>query len=129
MSRAPSLGPRGRALWRSIVAGLPKGFELDEREEALLALAARQGDDVAKLEALVKRDGPMVVGSAGQPVLHPAVAEIRQGRATISRLLGQLELPDAEEEPRTEAGRRAQRAARARWQRRADVKARRDGAA
>jgi hypothetical protein len=58
----------------------------------------------------------MVLGSAGQPVLHPAVVEARQARLAISRLLGTLSLPDEEAEPRTVAGLRAQRAARSRWQ-------------
>lgn len=124
--RAPAgLGSRGRALWASVWKGLPDGWELDEREVANLTLAARQADDVAALERAVKRDGRMVAGSAGQPRLHPAVIEIRQGRLAVARLLGELELPDAEEEPRTASSRRAQHAAQARYQRVADLAERR----
>jgi hypothetical protein len=36
----------GAALVKAIREGLPAGVELDEREEALLDLAARQADDV-----------------------------------------------------------------------------------
>ena len=115
MTAPNGLGNRGRALWRSIVKGLPDGWELDEREVALLTLAARQTDDVAKLETAIKREGLMVAGSAGQPVLNPAVAEARQGRLALGRLLGQIELPDEEGKARGEASRRGQKAARARW--------------
>ena len=122
------LGPRGRSLWQTIVKGLPAGWELDERELLLLWLAARQADVVQRLEVAVKRDGEMVTGSQAQPVLHPAVGEARQGRLAVSRLLGDIEMPGAEAEPRTVAGVRGQRAARARWERRDRVREARDGA-
>ena len=86
----------GRKLRESILAGLPEDWELDEREEALLTLAAAQADTVAKLEALLKREGMLTTGSAGQPVIHPALAEARLGRLAIDRLLGKLVLPDPE---------------------------------
>ena len=41
----------GIELVKAIRTGLPKGIELDEREEALLDLAARQARDVAAAEA------------------------------------------------------------------------------
>ena len=110
------LGNSGRALWRSIVKGLPDGWELDEREQAILKLAARQVDAVAQLEGVVAKQGAMVRGSTGQPVVHPAVVEARQGRVVVSRLLGQLALPNAEQEPQAASGRRAQHAAVSRWQ-------------
>jgi phage terminase small subunit len=123
------LGPRGRALWKRIVGSLPAGWELDDRELAILSLAARQADDLARLEQAIKRDGAMAVGSTGQPVVHPAIVEARQARLAIGRLLGQLQLPDEDAQPRTEAGRRGQRAARARWDRRDRVAAQRRRAA
>ncbi len=112
-------------MWRSVVKGLPEGFEFDERELAILGLAGRQADDVAALEGIMKRDSRMVAGSKGQPRLHPAVVEVRQGRLAISRMLGELELPDAEEQPRSATSRRAGRAARARYDRVASLEARR----
>ncbi len=112
------LGNRGKALWRSVVATLSDGWELDERGLEILALAAHQADDVAKLETLIKKRGLMVKGSTGQPVLNPAIAEARQGRLAVNRLIGQLALPDEEEEPRSSASKRAQKAARTRWNRR-----------
>jgi hypothetical protein len=116
--RAPrGLGDRGRGLWRSVIGGLPDGWELDERESALLELAAHQQDDLVRLEASIERLGAFVPGSAGQPVMNPALAEARQARLAIGRILGQIDLPDEEEKPRSQAGQRGQRAARARWDR------------
>jgi phage terminase small subunit len=130
------LGPRGRALWNRVQRELreappadpenPERWELDQREIAHLTLACRQADDVARLEAVVKKDGTMVASSAGQRVLHPAIAEARQGRLAISRLLGLLELPDAAQGPaRSASTRRAQKAAGARWGRLAALDERR----
>ncbi len=123
------LQPRGRSLWTSIVKGLPEGWELDERERAILTLAARQADDLAQLEGLIAKHGPRVTGSAGQPVLNPAIMEARQARIAVDRLLGKLALPDENREPLTEAGRRAQHAARVRWAQAAERKERGRGAA
>jgi hypothetical protein len=116
-------------LWRSVTAGLPDDWELDERELAVLTLAARQADDVAALERALKRDGVTVAGSAGQLRVNPLVPEVRQARLATGRLLGQLSLPDEQAQPRTDAGRRGQKAAQARWAREADKRERRRGAA
>ena len=112
------LGNAGRALWRLIARALLEGWELDEREQAILRLAARQADDLARLETAISKDGVMALGSAGQPVVSPAITEARQSRLAISKLLGAVHLPDADEQPRTAAGRRGQRAANTRWGRR-----------
>jgi len=116
--RPPSrgLGNRGRALFASVQRALPfneegEQLEFDEREVALLTMAARQADDVQRLEAVVKRQGPMVAGSTGQPVVNPALIEARQGRLAITRLLGELSIPDEAGEPRTARSLRAQHAA------------------
>lgn len=95
-------------------------YELSDAEERLLDQAAATLDVVALLEARVAEDGPMVAGSQGQPVLHPAVSEARQQRLAFGRLVGQLNLPDAEdgEGVWTPEQVRARRAAQARWRRR-----------
>jgi hypothetical protein len=69
----------GTALIESIGTGLPPGVELDEREEAILHLAARQARDVAAAEADIADRGYLVEGSRGQKVVNPSVAEVRQG--------------------------------------------------
>lgn len=109
------LGNAGRALWRQIAGSLPDGWELDDRERALLALAARQRDDLSSLEGAIKKSGPMVIGSTGQPVVNPAITEARQARLAIARILGSLALPDEDEVPRDNASQRGQKAAAARW--------------
>src|SRR5215211_2823845 len=115
MAMPRGLGDRGKALWRSTMAGLPKGWELDERETQILTLAVRQADDLRRLEIAIRRDGAMVPGSQGQPVLNPAIGEARLARLAITRLLGELKLPDAAGVPRSSRSRSAQRAAAARW--------------
>jgi pyruvate/2-oxoglutarate dehydrogenase complex dihydrolipoamide acyltransferase (E2) component len=105
----------GSALWGMVYDGMPDGWVFDERETAVLTLACRQADDVALCETVIRRDGVEATGSTGQAVVSPYVMEARQGRQTIARLLGQLAFPDEEEEPQTEASRRAQHAARNRW--------------
>jgi Phage terminase, small subunit len=115
MTAPKGLGNAGRALWHQIVRALPDDWEFDDREQAILAVACRQRDDIGKLEKVIQARGVMSVGSAGQPVCHPAVAEVRQGRLALGRLLGQLHLPDEEGEPRTLAGKRNQAAAETRW--------------
>ena len=96
----------------AIRAGLPAGVELDEREEAILDLAARQASDVAVLEADIAAPGHLVEGSRGQQVLNPSIAEARQGRLALGKLLGQLDLPES---TRRDVVRNARRAAEARW--------------
>lgn len=120
------LAPPGRKLWRELLTLFPDGWTADARDLALLAEAARLRDQVAALDEIVGRDGLMALGSTGQRVVHPAVLEARQARALLARLLGQLDVPDGEEEaaatPQTV---RARRAAQARWQAEADKLARR----
>lgn len=115
------LDSAGRELWGAIHRQLPPvaeeepPWELSEREVALLTLACHQIDDLARLEVVIEKEGPMAVGSAGQPTVHPAVQEARQGRLAISRLLGGLQLPDDDVRPQTSASVRGRDAARARW--------------
>ena len=104
------LGAAGKALWRSITGR----WDLDSRELAILAHAARTADLIADLEELLRDQGLVIVGSAGQPRLSPVPTEIRQQRATLERLLAALSLPVAEgESPRV--SRRSELAARRRW--------------
>jgi uncharacterized protein with von Willebrand factor type A (vWA) domain len=98
-------------LIESIRNGLPAGVELDEREEALLDLAAHQAEDIARAEADISERGFLVEGSRGQQVINPAVPEVRQGRLALGKLLGQLDLPESTRD----AVRNARRAAESRW--------------
>jgi uncharacterized protein with von Willebrand factor type A (vWA) domain len=98
-------------LVEAIRTGLPPGVELDEREEAILDLAARQAADLAAAEADIADRGYLVPGSRNQEVLNPSLAEARQGRLALGKLLGQLDLPESTKD----AVRGARQAADARW--------------
>lgn len=122
--KAPAgLGPSGRALWRAILADLPKledrEAELDARELALLEQACNVRDRIAALATVIKRDGVTSKGSTGQKVVHPAIAEERQQRVVLRQLLGAIGINPpaytATESPRTV---QARRAAQARYARR-----------
>ena len=95
----------------SIKAGLPPSVELDEREEALLDLAARQLADIERAEQDIQDRGYLVGGSRGQAVINPSIAEVRQGRLALGKLLGQLDLPEST----ADAVRTARQAAEKRW--------------
>ncbi len=106
------LGRPGRDLWRRVTSA----YEVESHEVPALLLAARQLDDVARLEALLDRDGLVVAGSSGQPRLSAVVAELRLSRLAAARLLADLALPGEEVgTAATPAARRARRAAQARW--------------
>lgn len=129
MKPPKALKAAGTNLWKTIHAGLPEGWELDEREAAVLALACRQADVVADLEAAVKSDGVMVKGSTGQPTVNPAVVEARQGRLAIDRMLGKIVLPQPEKAGgETSASELGRHAAQARWTRTRVRQARRGAA-
>ena len=98
-------------LIEAIKEGLPTGVELDEREEALLDLAARQARDVGRAEADIVARGYLVPGSKGQDVINPSVAEVRQSRIALGKLLGQLDLPESTKD----TVRHARNAANTRW--------------
>jgi hypothetical protein len=88
------LGKSGRRLWSAIVADVEPGWALDARDRQWLARACRIEDAIAALEVALDRDGEMSLGSKGQPVLHPAVSELRQLALAQARLLGKVEMED-----------------------------------
>jgi uncharacterized membrane protein len=105
----------GLALW----AEVSSTYSLRADERVVLEAAARTADVLAQLDEAMQ-DAPLTVpGSAGQLREHPLLSESRQQRATLARLLKQLELEDLEEESagstaaaRSHAGRQL---ARQRW--------------
>jgi hypothetical protein len=89
------------------------GTEPDGREAEMIDRAAATADLIAELEALLDRDGPTSEGSAGQTVLHPAVAELRQQRSALQRFLAALDFSADGSKHAISAG--ARHAAHARW--------------
>ena len=106
----PVEGPQtaGARLIEAIHTALPPDVEFDEREQALLAAAVHQADDIAALEADIRTRGHVIDGA-----VNPSVREARQGRLTLSWLLSGLDLPDSKSFTQL----RGQRAAEARWAR------------
>lgn len=90
--RAPAgLSAAGLRLWRAVL----EAWELDEHELSLLREACRTVDLLERLDARVRRDGPVIDGPQGQRA-HPAAVEARQQRIALARLLAALRLPDGD---------------------------------
>lgn len=106
------LGLRGSAFWRE----LHEALEFEPKESALVLEACRVLDVIDELVGVLERDGSMTKGSAGQPVVHPVVAEIRQQQQTFGRLMGLVRLPEDEQAADRFRTARAKAGAAARWQ-------------
>ena len=97
-------------------------FELEPDRAALLDQAAAVVDRIVELERRADTDGLVQQGSTGQPIVHPAVAEARQQRALLQKLLAAVGLPAADDGSSWDgvaASTRARRAALTRWSRNA----------
>ena len=98
------------ALVKAISKALPPQADWDEREEALLALAAAQAADIDRLEADIVKRGVRVKGRGGE-VLNQALCEVRQARVALARLLDQVDIPES----LSPASLHGRKAAEARW--------------
>ncbi len=109
-----ALGPRGRKLWRAIVAQ----YELRLDELVVLEEACRTLDDVERLRSALVGADLLVLGSAGQQRAHPLLTELRQSRSLLAAHFRQLGLPDMDTAGTAMVRPKStphQRAARARW--------------
>jgi hypothetical protein len=108
------LGARGSATW----AEIHTTFEFDPQETELLIEVCRTLDTIDELSKAIDRDGYMLQGSTGQPVLNPAIAELRQQQLSYSRLVTMLNLQGVEGAAAIirATSVRASTAANARWQ-------------
>ncbi len=92
-----SMSSAGEDLAAAIKAELDaKGLEPDSREAAILAQAQQVADEIEQLRQLIAVEGmsfpPATKG--GPPRAHWAVAEARQLRAVLARLLSQISLQE-----------------------------------
>lgn len=85
---------------------------------AILEQAARTVDQIALLEEAREQAPLTAKGSAGQLVIHPLIAEIRQQRGSLNSLMKSLGLPESDEDTLDRAARHSaagKTAAKARW--------------
>jgi hypothetical protein len=94
MQTPRGLNAAGRKLWE---IGTSDDYEFGPHELVILEEAARARDCVVMLDRLVETDGMMLKSSQGMR-LHPAIAEARQQRLTLARLLVSLGIPPLAED-------------------------------
>lgn len=83
----------GKALWKASTTE----FEWADHELALLEEACRTRDRIRDLDKAVEADGIMSVTSQGSRV-HPAIAESRQQRLVLARLLATMQIPGLDDD-------------------------------
>lgn len=88
--------------------------DLTSAQQAALWQAASLESAADHLDAVAQAAGYVSEGSMGQVVIHPAVPEARQARATAGQILQRLA---ASARSQMTPSDRARRAARARWSR------------
>jgi phage terminase small subunit len=113
---------RGRLAGELVGRTVPHrlGARVCADELRLLEDYCREVDLVDRMEAEVRGAELLVAGSMGQPVIHPLVAELRQHRSTLVRMMSALGLPDDAEGAAAKAAKvseQARAAAGARWAR------------
>jgi hypothetical protein len=59
-------------------------------EEEQLALASEVADRISRLQRIIAADGERVKLADGRVVLHPAMAEVRQCEALLSRIVAHI---------------------------------------
>jgi len=100
--------------------------EWEPHELPLLEMISASADDIVRLEKYLEEAGNTVIGSTGQEKLNPVIAELRLQRAALASLLRKLEFPDPElDEEEAKKSPRHVAAARSRWSRDAEQRARR----
>lgn len=93
MNMPRGLGTAGQKLWKATT----EEFELADHELAQLEEACRTRDRIRDLDKAVAKDGLMIGSSQGSR-LHPAVAESRQQRLALARMLATLAIPGLDDD-------------------------------
>lgn len=103
-------GPSGAALVARVRSEMESaGLEPDGKEIELLALAGGLADRLSQLEYSISEHGLTSVSKSGVVHLHPAVAESRQTRAALARVLSGIQMEEDQKNPVK------QQAAQTRW--------------
>ncbi|WP_286150706.1 hypothetical protein [Mycobacterium sp. D16R24] len=86
----------GDALVERITAEMLEcGLRPDGREAEWLEQARNLASRITELEECISTDGLSVVLNSGRVVLHPAIAEVRQHRAALARVLAGIQMEEA----------------------------------
>jgi hypothetical protein len=104
----------GQRLWK----GVTDGRNLRPDHLRTLLDACREADLIDDLQAAMKGQPKIVLGSQRQQVINPLISEIRQHRATLISQLRNLELADSDtsaQDARRKATQGARALADARW--------------
>lgn len=112
--RPQYLRAKGRDLWDRATSRY--AFRPDEL--TVLEEACRTRDICKRLDDEVRKGELVTVGSQGQPVAAPLLAELRLYRTTLRQLLAAIDLPEDDElgERRSQSrSSQARAAAEARW--------------
>jgi len=88
--RPADLGENGGRFWDAVAGN----YRLRVDELRTLEDACREIDLIDRFEVAMRTADLLVTGSMGQKVANPLVQELRQHRATLSRLMAGLKLPD-----------------------------------
>ncbi len=88
----PGTGKAGRRVWRQLHAAVAPGWELDERDLAVLEQAVAQADLIAELETAIKAEGVLVVGAAGQRRPNGLMTQLTSSRALLAKLIAQVQI-------------------------------------
>jgi P27 family predicted phage terminase small subunit len=95
MPPAPSgLQEAGRAAWTRIWRSAP--WLVPEADALLVGLVCSSLDQRATLQAMLDRDGPVIAGTRGTKVLHPAARQLRGIDGQLAGWLRQLGLTPAD---------------------------------
>lgn len=92
-------------------------WELTPSELLVMEAVCREIDLIDRMEAHQREDTLIGIGSQGQPVAAPMVAELRQHRGTLATLLKQLHLPEDDKHSPGAVSAQARAAVNARWAR------------
>lgn len=104
---APPEGTKagGRELWDEVVAH----WTLSPLELRVLGEIVRSADLLDDLAEIIRRDGPVIDSPQGRKA-HPAVAEARQQKIVLARLVSALRIPlDTDDDGRRSQNRPGQR--------------------
>jgi hypothetical protein len=86
----------GTALIEAINAELKElGCVPTSTEEALLGMARDTADRIEQMESTLTREGTLITSPTGVLKLHPYVAEVRQQRGSLARILSSIYIGDS----------------------------------